>query len=176
MILFNRDSYFKLEENKMGEIKMKITQERINLAAQLIKEGNFANVVAEAIGISERTWYNWMDQGEAIYNKYEDLLEEDEEAVKEELTERQWLYLQFFQSIKKATALAEIEVVSIIQAHAKKNWYAAAWYLERKNQDRWALKKDVQGGDGKEDAIDKLLKGVGAAMELSKQRNGGKEQ
>lgn len=82
--------------------------------------GNYTKVVCDYLGICESTWYKWLKDGEKA---------------------KSGLKMEFFQSIKKAEAEAQIRNVGIIQQSAKENWQAAAWYLERKFPDMWGRRK-----------------------------------
>lgn len=95
----------------------KLTPERADKILALIRAGNDKKVAAQASGIDESTFYNWIRAGEAA--KSGDLF-------------------QFFQSVKIAEAEAEARMVAIIAKAAVDTWTAAAWYLERKHPMRWA--------------------------------------
>lgn len=109
---------------------MKLTKELISTAEKLIAAGNYTNVVCVYLNIDESTWYKWIDKAKTSIEGGRDNI-----------------YVQFFKSIKKAEAQAEMRNVNIIQVAAKNTWQAAAWYLERKHKDRWALKQPQYGGN-----------------------------
>lgn len=107
--------------------KSKLTKELIEKAAKIVERGNYYNVAIDVLGISERTWYEWMRRGEVDTNK----------GVNS-------LMAQFFQSIKKAEATAIDRNLSIIQkAGMEGNWQASAWYLERKYPEQWGKRDNV---------------------------------
>ena len=60
------------------------------------------------------------------------------------------LYLEFLEAVKKAEASAEIRTVALIETAANQAWQAAAWWLERKHNDRWGRKEkqEVTGEKG----------------------------
>ena len=127
--------------------KSTITQEIVDALTSLIAAGNYNNTAASIVGISEGTFYNWMEQGR-----------KDEESGIESL------YLQLLQSTKRAEAHAEAEMVARVRAAAnpgikKKviktdskgnvteeihetggDWLAAATHLERRHPERWGRK------------------------------------
>ncbi len=111
--------------------KGRISKEIIQKVENAIRSGNYAKVAAQYAGISERTFYEWKATGERDIEKGDTTL-----------------YSQFFLSIKKAEAEAEVRNVSIIQAEAANTWQAAAWYLERKYKDRWSRREELTGKDG----------------------------
>ena len=107
--------------------KGKLTKELIEKAADIIARGNYYKVAIDILGIDEKTWYNWMRQGEIDANKGTNSLN-----------------FQFFQSIKKAEADAIDRNLTIIQQAADKgNWQASAWFLERKYPEQWGKRDNV---------------------------------
>jgi len=100
--------------------KSKLTKELIEKAAVLIEMGNYQKHVAQALGVSEETWYRWLREGERAKNG---------------------LKRQFYESIKKAEGRAIARHVSLIhQAAQNGNWQAAAWLLERRYPQEWGRK------------------------------------
>jgi hypothetical protein len=95
---------------------MKYTPELVKQLIKYIEVGNYVKTACEAVGISEETFYSW------IKDKPE-----------------------FSESIKKAEAKALIRNLTIIQVAAKKNWQAAAWFLERKDYKNWGRKDQIGG-------------------------------
>lgn len=112
----------------------KLSPESINFLSDRISKGVPINVAVEGAGISEKTFYNWMNEAKEVV---EWVLEEaDSDRKRSEviraLPERQYLLLQFLQSIKRARLNAMEQHVGNIQAAGRKNWQASAWYLERR--------------------------------------------
>lgn len=103
--------------------KSKLTKELIKNASDLIKLGNYTNVVCQYLGINESTWYKWLKEGEKANSG---------------------LKREFFKSIKSAESQAEIRNVGRIQNAAQDTWQAAAWYLERKFPERWGRLTNAQ--------------------------------
>lgn len=103
--------------------KLKLTNKLIKEAENLIKAGNFTTTVCDYLGIGQSTWYRWMQEGE------------------QEGTGLKW---EFWNTIKKAEAFAEIRNVNIIQQTANESWQCAAWWLERKHASKWAKKDNIQ--------------------------------
>jgi len=119
----------------MGRIT--ILNEAIQKAmVKSIEGGNYASTAAEAAGIGKSTHYQWMEKGEQGIEPY----------------------AEYADAIKKAEAIAESNAVKIIQAAARENWTAGAWYLERKFPDKWGRKdkltQEISGKDGKPIEID----------------------
>jgi hypothetical protein len=95
---------------------MKYTPELIEQLIKYIEAGNYYKTACEAVGLGESTFYEWLKEKP-----------------------------EFLESIKKAEAQAIVRNLTIIQLAAKKNWQAAAWFLERKDFKNWG-KKELVGG------------------------------
>lgn len=63
-------------------------------------------------------------------------------------TYHEWLNdptkVDFAQALKKAEQNFKESNLKIIHNHAQKNWFAAAWLVERKFPDEWALKTKTE--------------------------------
>jgi len=108
----------------------KLTPEIHHKIVNLIKLGNYNETAAEAVGIDVGTFYNWMKKGEA--------------GIKPE-------YVKFFNAIKEAASFSEAHYLSLIhKAASDATWQAAAWFLERKYNERWGRrdKHEHSGPDG----------------------------
>lgn len=113
--------------------KLKITQETTDKICLAIRAGNYAKVAAEMAGVGESTYYRWLDEGQKA------------DAKK--------IYREFWESIKRAEADAEVAAVALIrQAANNGTWQAASWLLERKHGERWGrndkLRQEITGANG----------------------------
>ena len=113
--------------------KLKITQDTTDKICLAIRAGNYAKVAAEMAGIGETTYYRWLEEGQK------------EGAPK--------IYREFWESIKRAEADAEVAAVALIrQAANNGTWQAASWLLERKHGERWGrndkLRQEITGANG----------------------------
>lgn len=110
----------------MAGRKTKLTPELIKNAEKLLKGGNYVNTVCEFLGIAERTWYNWYNEGE-----------------KGEQEGKNNIKVQFFQSVRKCEAEAEIRLLTDLQkiAESKEDPKPIMWMLERKYPDRWGKQR-----------------------------------
>lgn len=111
----------------------KLTPELTEKIVLAIKAGNYAKVAASMAGISEATYYSWLEQAKAP--------DADPE------------FLEFLESIERAEAEAEATaVIRIRQAADNGTWQAAGWLLERKHGERWGrndkLRQEITGKDG----------------------------
>lgn len=131
--------------------KLILNPELIETAERLLKEGHYQKTVYEYLGISSQTWFNWINKGEELSQLDEDELLEIPNAL---------LYIEFFDTIKKASSYAEMEAVESIKKHGKKSWQAYAWFLERRFRDRWGRVNQDESGSGGESQLDNFLKGL----------------
>jgi len=104
--------------------KTKLTPELIKNADKLLKAGNYNLTVCEYLNIHPSTWYKWMQDGEKARN-----------GIKKE----------FFDTVKRAEAEAEVRLLTDLQKIAKEqnSWQGIAWMLERKYPERWGRKEKV---------------------------------
>ena len=101
--------------------KTKLTAERQKLITDALRGGNTRTASVGYGNIDYKTFLNWLRRGE-----------DEEEGI----------YVQFLQAVKKAEADAEVRNVALIQRAANDGtWQAAAWWLERRRPDRWALRQ-----------------------------------
>jgi hypothetical protein len=105
-----------------------LNDEMIEKAKKYISAGNYANVVCQYLGISEVTYYKYINKGE--------------EDIKNNIDS---IFVKFIKAIKEAEAEAEMRAVASIQkAGSEGNWTAYAWYLERKHKKRWSQKQEIE--------------------------------
>jgi hypothetical protein len=110
----------------MAGRRLKLNDEMIDKIAGIIASGNYVKTACDIVGISETTYYDWMQKGKAGKKPYAKLSE----------------------AIKKAEAVAEAKRVQTILEASEEQWQAAAWYLERRYPDRWGKKVNVDGNLG----------------------------
>jgi transposase len=130
----------------------KLTPQRIEAIAELVRNGNYLVVAAEAAGVSDAAVYKWLERGSR-----------DEERDQDSL------YFQFREAIQRAQAEAEQVLVSAIEkaatGYTRKStktrryqdpetgvevvettveeaqvydWRAAAWLLQQRHRSRWS--------------------------------------
>jgi len=104
-------------------MKSKLTEEIIKDISKKLKVGNYVKTVATSIGVSERTFYYWIDRGEKANKLYE---------TGQKVPNEEKIYLQFLQSIRKAQAEAEVMIVAQIFSQIPKDWKAGLELLARK--------------------------------------------
>jgi hypothetical protein len=133
----------------MGEIEMarptRLNEEKMLQIAQLISAGNFAEVAAQASGISKATYYNWIVRGKTERDRME-----VENKANPKASERP--YVEFMDAIEKARAEAEARMILVIgkAANDTKSWQAAAWWLERVFPQKYGkiTRTEISGPEG----------------------------
>lgn len=114
------------EPPKTGGRPTKLSKTLIDEAVRMIEEsGCFAITVAKALGVTERTWYNWLDAAERAAGK-----------PPSKRTKNDELYLAFADGMERAEAKVEIKSLTVCR-RGDLGWQGSAWYLERRHRDRW---------------------------------------
>lgn len=110
----------------------KLSPELREQIAQLIRAGNTVETAAAAAGLSERSFYSWMERGEA---------------------ESSGDYVDFRDAVEQARAESEAVLVArIAKAASSGSWQAASWLLERRFAERWAKVTERKRANSDEEA------------------------
>lgn len=120
-------------KKNVGGRPSKLTDEMLDTIVKHLKTGNFVSTACRLSGITERSYYGWMETGEADFVSGKDTM-----------------HARFFQSTTHAIADAEDMAVYALRRAWKEDWRAAAWYLERRKAGKWARRDrmEVTGKDG----------------------------
>jgi transposase len=107
----------------------KLTPEVQKRICDAIKAGNYYEAAAAYADVDYRTFRNWMERGEKAGSG---------------------IYFQFFQSVARAEAEAEVRIVAQWQQQIPENWAAARDFLARRHPERWGPKekREVSGPEG----------------------------
>ena len=81
-----------------------------------IRAGNFTTVAVQFAGISRRTFYHWMAEGEQAESGP---------------------YYELHRDVRQAESEVEVRCVAALQKHVSSNWKATLAFLERKFPKRW---------------------------------------
>ena len=104
----------------------KLTPEVIEKAKELANQGQPGDTVAASLGIARRTWNRWKEQAKSDYESQKETIYRDLWAALE------WGKSQFIQ-----------DNLAIIHKAAQRDWHAAAWLLERRIPEHFAVKQEV---------------------------------
>ncbi len=95
----------------------KLTKEVREKICRAIKAGNYPGVAAKSAGISEPTFYRWMEEGRASESGP---------------------HREFYDAVERAEAESEALAVAWISKAMPVEWRAAMAVLERRFGERWA--------------------------------------
>jgi len=116
-------------EKNVGGRPSELTPELEEKLLDLIRGGIPVRTAAIAVGIDEKTFYNWMKRGgdeQYRINKGE----------KPRATEGR--FFQFFQSVTRAKEEAKAGHVAVVaKAGREGDWRASAWWLQRQFRDEF---------------------------------------
>ena len=93
-----------------------------------LKAGSYVEPACVAAGIDYSTFRQWMNRGEGTHQTLAKTQE----------------YSDFYESVTRAIAEGEVNLVKQIKVASAKDWRAAAWALERRHSDRWANTQRIQ--------------------------------
>lgn len=110
----------------------KISEDKITAIRSALEDGHYREVACKLAGIDRKTLLNWLKRGER---------------------ERSGLYRDLYLAVEQAEAKAEEFHLRNIKTASAKNWFASAWYLERKHPERWAKRDPGPGDDGPKDEV-----------------------
>lgn len=96
----------------------KLTVDVIRRVCDAIRDGNCREVSARLAGIHPATLFDWLRKAKA---------------------QGKGRFHEFSEALKKAEAEAEGDRVLLIKQASVRSWQAAAWWLERRRPERYAL-------------------------------------
>lgn len=113
--------------------KTKLTAELQERFLEVIRRGNYYKTACEVVGITERTFYNWMGRG----------LEEGGQ------------YGAFCKEVLQAEAEAEVKVVEAWVSKTEGDWRACRDFLARRWPGRWGKRRrgEVEIGIEREEVV-----------------------
>ena len=82
-----------------------------------LEAGNYTTVAVGYAGIGRATFYRWMQRGRDA---------------------DQGIYREFYESVRRALAIAEVRAVAIVRRHMAQRWRACLAWLERRH-DQWEI-------------------------------------
>ncbi len=125
-------AYLQERKGKGGQPEI-IDEEKIKKVVSLLLEGNFIETAFSFVGIAKDTYYRWLKNGARDRELYAKQLEM---GIPEKDLDKS-LYHIMSDSIEKAMATSEALDLRTIKLASEKNWFAAAWRLERRYPKKW---------------------------------------
>ncbi len=99
-----------------------LTPELQDRFCELVREGNYAVIAAQACGVHVGTYHEWRKKGRA---------------------QESGIYHDFDEAIKKAEAGAVTWALGVVRKAAESGvWQAACWWLERSHRDKYGRQED----------------------------------
>lgn len=124
--------------------RTKCTPALIKEISQVLLAGNYICVACDYAGITEATYFGWINRATAELDRVE--------REGGEVSEKEKIFVDFFKSVTRARTSAEIHSVHTLRKAGEEDWRASAFYLERSFPDRWgrrSLNVDVTSGGEK---------------------------
>jgi hypothetical protein len=112
-----------------------LTKERFEKLVNAAKEASFRKDQASHAGVSWSTYKNWLMVGRKVRDG----------KIERECTEHEMTCLDLLSAVEAAEYKAGTELVSLIKTAAEGDWRAAAWYLERRFPEQFALVRKIEG-------------------------------
>lgn len=117
------------------------TPARVAVIASALRAGNTRAAAAAYGSVTSQTFWTWMQDDRPI--------EGDENG------------LTFMDVVLKAEADAEVAMMARVMQAAQMSWQAAAWWLERRRQADFALRRvELTGADGGPVAVSHITTGM----------------
>ena len=92
-----------------------------------VKRGLYLETAAELSGVPRATFFEWLRKGRSGKSNAPGI----------------GLYRRLVREVEEALAWAEARDADLIRIAAKTQWQAAAWRLERRFPERWALRQII---------------------------------
>lgn len=107
--------------------KSKLTKDIIGKVRELTEAGQPECEIYSLVGVSAMTWSRWKRAGEEDYALQKDTDLRD-----------------FYAALQSGRSAFIRDNLSVIREASKRDWKAAAWLLERRVPEHFALKQEVQ--------------------------------
>lgn len=112
-----------------------LTPEIQQALVTVIQAGNYNITACNFVGVAESTFYRWMQRGEDEIKRLIEVEEETGEYLDPD--EKEAIYVQFWESIKKAESTSEVTALMHVKRSFGEDWKSAMTFLERKKPDHW---------------------------------------
>ena len=126
--------------------KTKLTPELQEQFCKAIENGDSILGACGYVGISEQTYYNWINRAEEAKSKTK--------------------FVKFKECVDKAKAKALHNFEQVITNASMEHWQAAAWMLERRHPNLYGKKEKIEA-----DVNHKGLSGLADAIKSSKEKH-----
>jgi transposase len=148
-----------------------ITDERVAKIAEGIARGMYPEGAAARAGLCKKTFYNWLRRGERALDALPDDLRAEPASWEGAVPGEELPFARFLHSVETAEAEAEFVDLSVVTAHSRRSWQAAAWKLERRHPQKYGRMNRVElsGPEGGEIPVTGFAVTVVESRALSKE-------
>jgi transposase len=117
--------------------RVTLTREVHEKVREALDAGAYQRDAAVYAGISPRTFYGWLNRA----REAEESLDRGEpvESVDREL-------IAFLHMVEGARARVAVDLLTVVQTAARRDWRAAAWFLERSYPEQWGKREPGKPG------------------------------
>lgn len=118
----------------------RFTPEIAQKISAAVSHGNYNVTACKMVGISESTFYSWLESAK-----------NDRELYEKGTINKKTELLDFLEDIERSEAMREAKWVKDISSDP--SWQSKAWLLERKYNGRWGRKELIKVGGDKNNPI-----------------------
>jgi transposase len=117
--------------------RVTLTREVHEKVREALDAGAYQRDAATYAGISPRTFYGWLNRA----REAEEALDRGEpvESVDRDL-------VAFLHMVEGARARVAVDLLTVVQTAARRDWRAAAWFLERSYPEQWGKREPGKPG------------------------------
>lgn len=130
----------------MAKYNQKLTPELQAKFCEALENGDSILGACGYVGISEKTYYNWINKGKKA--------------------KRKTIYRDFLECVEKAKAKALHNFEQVITSASMEHWQAAAWMLERRHPNLYGKREKIEA-----DLNHKGLSGLADAIKSSEEKH-----
>lgn len=132
--------------------KTKCTPELIKFLFELITRGSNIKDACAIVNLTEASYYNWIARGRKEAQRLE-----DETA---QFIEKEAVFLEFFESMKKAIPLYKLSLLEKLDQAGADSWQSYAWRLERGYPDEYGKRTIIKIETWETEIIDLIRQGT----------------
>jgi len=128
---------------KTGGRRSDLTNDKAARIVEALTMGSYFNVACGYARVPESTAYSWIERGTKELDRLLALEKTGEKTPEPLPTELP--FLEFLEAVQHAESRGEMAAVLTIKSFFKKDWRAAAAFLERRHRLRWGARLELAG-------------------------------
>lgn len=139
----------KTKRKRVGRKRL-LEQNHLAIQKKLVKalkEGYYTEDACIIAGCAKSSYYRWIEEGEKLLNTMNEMILEGKEPP--EITDRDMMFLEFWEAIRQAEISIKGEAVKAIKKAFKQSdgWRAAIAFLERRFPKEWGKTSKMELSD-----------------------------